>query len=137
MSPTDPLAWDWRIVFDGGSLGNPGRGYGSYRVQPANGEWEEPTRLEYTGRVTNNEAEYRTLIAALGDLAARGPNPSRWYVVVLGDSMLVLNQLRGQWRVKADNLRPLYDEARALSRSFNRIQYTWQRRDRSVELLGH
>jgi ribonuclease HI len=137
MSPSNGAAWDWRIVFDGGSLGNPGRGYGSYRVQPAGGEWEPPKRLEFGGRVTNNEAEYRTLIAALRDVAARGPHADRWHVVVLGDSLLVLNQLRGQWRVKADNLRPLFEEARSLSRAYGRIQYSWQRRDRSVELLGH
>ncbi len=137
MSPPEPAAWDWRIVFDGGSLGNPGRGYGSYRLRQAGGDWEPAVRLEYGGRVTNNEAEYRSLIAALRALSLRDADANRWRVEVLGDSLLVLNHLRGQWRVKADNLRPLFEEARVLARSFGRITYTWHRRDRSVELLGH
>jgi ribonuclease HI len=136
--PTDnELRWDWRIVFDGGSLGNPGRGYGSYRLQSAAGDWEPACRLEFPGRITNNEAEYKSLIAAFRELRSRSISPQRWNVVVFGDSLLVLNQLRGQWRVKAENLQPLFDEAKELAASFGRVRYTWQKRDRSVELLGH
>src|SRR5215510_12788812 len=55
---------DYLIVFDGGSRGNPGAGYGSYAVfegtQPA-----PVQRLEFPGSLTNNEAEYHTLLAAL------------------------------------------------------------------------
>ncbi len=54
----------YTIVFDGGSLGNPGSAYGSFRIRP----WQTPsgkiTRLKL-GRGTNNEAEYWTLQAAL------------------------------------------------------------------------
>ena len=56
------------IVFDGGSLGNPGKGYGSYRLRPPGGEWEAAVRLDFGGGVTNNEAEYRSLLGALEEV---------------------------------------------------------------------
>jgi ribonuclease HI len=128
---------DWRIVFDGGSEGNPGRGYGSYRLQPAGGEWMAPVRLEFGARVTNNEAEYGALIAALRDVAGRAPDPRRLRVEVLGDSMLVIRQMKGEWRVKAANLAAPFTEARRLASGFGAIRYKWHRRDVSVGLLGH
>jgi ribonuclease HI len=133
-APPDPSAW--QIVFDGGSQGNPGRGYGSFRLRPPGGDWGPPVRLEFGGGVTNNEAEYRSLIAALQALA-RAAEPARTSVVVLGDSQLVIRHLKGEWRVKADNLRPLHAAARQAAAPFAKVAYRWQRRDRSVELLGH
>jgi ribonuclease HI len=125
------------VVFDGGSLGNPGRGYGSYRVRQHGGQWEPAVRLEFGSAVTNNEAEYRALLAALADVAARAADPRQVSLEVLGDSLLVLNQLRGAWRVRADNLRPLYAQARSALDRFGAVRLTWQRRNASVALLGH
>ena len=51
------------LVFDGGSKGNPGLGYGSYAIIINNEA--DIRRLEFGDGVTNNEAEYDTLIAAL------------------------------------------------------------------------
>jgi ribonuclease HI len=128
---------DYTIVFDGGSRGNPGVGYGSYRIRRGDGPWTEPVALALGDRVTNNEAEYRSLIAALEDLADRCANPAAVTVEVTGDSQLVLNQLRGAWKVRAGNLRPLFVQARTLADRFHTVRYTWHRRDRSVDLLGH
>jgi len=125
------------VVFDGGSLGNPGQGYGSYRLRPAGGEWSPPVRLDYGDGVTNNEAEYRTLIAALDALAAAHADPRDVAVTVYGDSQLVIRQLEGKWRVRAANLFPFWAAARESAARFGRMTYTWQRRDISVALLGH
>jgi len=63
---------DYTITFDGGSLGNPGKGYGSYELRTATQTKGDVIRKEFGDRQTNNEAEYKTLIAALagtfGDL---------------------------------------------------------------------
>lgn len=128
---------DFTIVFDGGSLSNPGRGYGSYAIKAGEGPWATPVRLEFGDRVTNNEAEYRALIAGLTDLAASASDPSRLTVDVLGDSQLVLNHLRGAWKVRAGNLRPLHAAAAAAAARFKAVRYTWHPRERSVRLLGH
>ena len=59
---------DYTIIFDGGSRGNPGEGYGSYELRTRAERQIE--RLTFGDHVTNNEAEYRTLIAALRDVLA-------------------------------------------------------------------
>jgi probable phosphoglycerate mutase len=125
------------IVFDGGSLGNPGRGYGSYRLRMGTGPWSEPVRLEHGARVTSNEAEYRTLSAGLADLAARLPDPARANVEVRGDSKLVIEQLAGRWKVRAPNLAADHARARALLGRFGQVRLVWQPRAESVALLGH
>ena len=118
-------------------LGNPGRGYGSYRLRIQDRAWSPPVRLEFGERVTNNEAEYRALLAALEGAAAAVSDPRRVALEVRGDSLLVINQLRGTWTVRADNLRPYHARARAALARFGTARLIWQRRSASVDLLGH
>lgn len=127
----------WRLVFDGGSKGNPGLGYGSYRLQREGEPWSEPVRGEYGDPMTNNEAEYIALTRGLKDLAGRCGDPAAVGLRVLGDSKLVLEQLRGAWKVRAANLRPYHAAARAELDRFGEVELVWHRRDSSVELLGH
>ena len=87
--------------------------------------------------MTNNEAEYRSLLAALEDVAQRSKDPAALRVLVYGDSQLVLRQLEGAWKVKAENLRPLWEATRAVAARFKAVRYQWQPRARSVDLLGH
>jgi ribonuclease HI len=108
------------LVFcDGGARGNPGpAAIGAVVLDPST---SPPTRLatvsERIGSTTNNVAEYRALIAGLE--AARG-FPSR-KVIVRADSMLVIRQVEGAWRVKQPHLRPLLDEARALLAGYEEV----------------
>lgn len=128
---------DFTLVFDGGSLGNPGRGYGSYQIVGPDGVLAHE-RLEYGARVTNNQAEYRTLIEALKDLRDRiGRAATRTTVAVRGDSQLVIQQVNGRWKVKHPELRPLHAEAIELLKGFRRSDVAWHRRDASVRVLGH
>ena len=108
------------VSFDGGSRGNPGpAAIGAVVTDPTT---DPPTRLasvsERIGETTNNVAEYRALIAGLE--AARA-FPAR-AVRVQGDSMLVVKQVEGAWRVKQPHLRPLFDEARALLRAYDEVE---------------
>ncbi len=133
---------DYTLVFDGGSLGNPGRGYGSYRLMRNGDGKKRLRRLEFGEQVTNNVAEYRALIAGLEDLAAMvkdaGKGPADYSVQVLGDSRLVVEQVNGRWKVHADGLRPLRDRAAALLAEFAKgSEIKWQPRSRSVRVLGH
>ena len=133
----DTGARRYRIVFDGGSKGNPGIGYGSYRIQPEGGPWSEPYRLEFGDKVTNNEAEYRSLIAAFEHLAEACADAGALSVEALGDSKLVLSQLSGAWKVKAANLRQYHRAGKAAAARFGSVTYTWHGREHSVDLLGH
>jgi probable phosphoglycerate mutase len=142
-APTDtplPPGFDFEIVFDGGSLGNPGRGYGSYRLRGRAVD-ARVERLDFGQAVTNNEAEYRALIGGLEDvlgvLAAQAHPAEQARVLALGDSLLVVNQLTAGWKVKSANLVPLHRRARELAARFGRFELRWQPRSRSVRVLGH
>ena len=135
-----PADLNFTITFDGGSLGNPGVGYGSYAIAESGGQ-PLVTRLEFSANgeiVTNNQAEYRTLISALESLIDRlGADAPRAQVTVRGDSKLVIEQVSGRWKVKNAELRPLAVRVRELLDSFGRAELVWQPRSRSVRTLGH
>ena len=128
------------ITFDGGSLGNPGAGYGSYAIA---GLDREPifTRLNFSESgqiVTNNQAEYRTLIKALEDVSNRvGTNAQRTALTVQGDSKLVIEQVAGRWKVKNAELKSLVMRAQALVTQFGKVTLVWHPRSKSVDILGH
>lgn len=104
---------DVTIHFDGACRGNPGpRGIG-YTVRDGDEVLAEGS--ETTGRGTNNEAEYQALLAGL--TRARELGASR--VDAVGDSQLVVKQVRGEWSVNADNLRPLRNEVLELAATFD------------------
>lgn len=127
----------FHIVFDGGSLGNPGKGYGSYEIRLDDSVIHHQ-REDYGNQVTNNQAEYLTLIRALQWLQeSTGDEAVKTRVLVNGDSQLVLNQLLGRWKVKNEGLRALYDQASRLLRSFEHVDLVWHPRAKSVERLGH
>jgi ribonuclease HI len=107
------------VYADGGARGNPGpAAIGAVVLDPST---DPPTRLaavsERIGSTTNNVAEYKALIAGLQ--AARA-FPSR-RVIVRADSMLVVRQVEGAWRVKQPHLRPLLDEVRKLLRAYEEV----------------
>src|SRR5262249_6246128 len=107
------------IYCDGGSRGNPGpAAVGAVVLDPST---DPPTRLatvsERIGETTNNVAEYRALIAGLEAAAPFGAARVR----VRADSMLVVQQIRGEWKVRQSHLRPLYDEARSLLRAYQSV----------------
>ncbi|MGA3082207.1 MAG: ribonuclease HI family protein [Terracidiphilus sp.] len=97
---------------DGGSRGNPGpSGYGAV-VEDARGR--VVARLsEYVGIQTNNYAEYAGLLGVLRWAIQNGVKQLR----VVSDSELMVKQMQGKYAVKSPVLRPLYEEARRLSRS--------------------
>lgn len=109
--PAARVSEDWIVAHcDGGSRGNPGpAGFGVY-IQDSSGnvlaEISEPV-----GRATNNFAEYSGLLAALGYARQNGHSRLR----VISDSELMVKQMKGRYRVKSPQLRPLYEKARQLA----------------------
>lgn len=131
---------EYVLVFDGGSQGNPGPAYGSFRFGLRGGHLGNPRRLSL-GEGTNNEAEYATLIAGvravLDELRASRSSPSAVRLEIRGDSQLVIRQLAGEWKAKDARMKQLRDEARSLLDAFGDVRYTHQPRSRTVRLLGH
>jgi ribonuclease HI len=119
------------IFCDGGARGNPGpAAIGAVVTDPTT---EPPAVLatvsERIGVATNNVAEYRAVIAGL--LAAR-PFDAR-ILHVRADSMLVIRQLEGAWRVKQPHLRPLHAEAKALLASYEVVDLAHVPREQNVD----
>jgi len=102
------------IYFDGASRGNPGEaGAGAVLYDGSGRCLGEISR--YLGKMTNNMAEYRSLIVALEQAHSRGARRLRAYT----DSELLTRQMEGIYRVKSTGLRPLFAEAQALARRFD------------------
>jgi ribonuclease HI len=103
------------VHVDGGARGNPGPAAAACVVADASGEvLEERARL--LGTATNNVAEYRALLLGLECARAVGATE----VEVVNDSELVAKQVRGLYKVKHPAMRPLYLEAMAALREFER-----------------
>ncbi|HYF66024.1 MAG TPA: reverse transcriptase-like protein [Herpetosiphonaceae bacterium] len=124
------------IIFDGGADPNPGRGYGSYRLT-VNGKPRAVKRLAFPGTMTNNEAEYNTLIGALEEIHAHSRDLARTTVAINGDSSLVINQINGAWKAKDARMAALRDRALALLAPLQGWSATWHGRSNSVRVLGH
>lgn len=127
------------LVFDGGSIGNPGKGYGSFAYKGKVVRW--PTRIDFPGITTSNQAEYRTLLEALrtiiADLGATGQKPEALSLEVRSDSRLIVEQLNGRWKVKNPELRVVRAECLELLARFARTHVVWHPRSESVRILGH
>jgi ribonuclease HI len=103
---------------DGGARGNPGpAGYG-VRVERPDGTLVEEFR-ESIGVATNNVAEYRGLLAALE--WAKAHNCRR--VRVRSDSLLLVQQMLGNYKVKNPGLQPLHARARLLVHELGRVAF--------------
>jgi ribonuclease HI len=139
-TPLSTRANPYVVTFDGGADPNPGKGYGSFHISSPTGN-ELLERRDYSAdgqKVTNNQAEYRTLIEALAFLRNKlGERAHVEHVRVDGDSQLVINQVSGKWKVRQEELKPLRAEAARLATEFGSIEFHWHRRSNSVRLLGH
>jgi len=101
----------------------------------------EKQKLDYADRgpaVTNNQAEYLTLINALESLNLRlGSDAQAAAVSIWGDSNLVVNQVKGSWKVKNAELLPLVERAKSALGQFKTWTIRWHDRSNSVRYLGH
>ncbi len=130
----------YHIVFDGGSKGNPGHGYGSFAIFHQD-ELIKHQALDFAhlgDAVTNNEAEYLSLIGALDHLTKhlKGETTSA-SLEIRGDSQLILSQVGGKWKVKRESLKPLHKRAIELIGKFRSANLVWHPRAVSVRILGH
>lgn len=78
---------------------------------------------------TNNVAEYRGLIAALEWVRDRGHRT----VLVRSDSLLLVQQMRGNYKVKHPGLRPLHERARQIARDIGQVRFEHIRREANAD----
>jgi len=111
------------LYCDGASRGNPGpAAIGFVLLDP---EGDTVVEMGSTiGVATNNVAEYQALIAGLETARSRGITE----LEVRLDSLLLVRQASGEFRVKAENLKPLHRRATALLREFDPARVVHVRR---------
>lgn len=99
------------IYTDGCSKGNPGRAGIGILIYQDNSQKPLAMLSDEIGLTTNNQAEYKALISAL----KYAVNVGATEVDIRSDSELIVNQIKGSYRVKKAELKPLYEEAKRLS----------------------
>ena len=113
---------------DGGARGNPGpAGYGAYIVDESGTVLAELHGA--LGITTNNVAEYNGLLAALEWAVEHGAKGLH----VKADSLLLVQQMRGNYRVKNQGLIPLHQRARALVTKIGRVTFDHVPREQNKE----
>jgi acyl dehydratase/ribonuclease HI len=119
---------------DGAARGNPGpAAYGVIVRRPDGAKHESLGK--YIGRATNNVAEYYALIAVLDYAAASGIKRLRVY----SDSQLIVNQIKGLYKVKHPDLRPLHERAKKQAATLETftIQYVPREQNRDADDLAN
>jgi ribonuclease HI len=127
MSPTDSRTGggaDLVAYIDGGARGNPGPAGFGVRVEQRDGTLVEEFS-ESIGVATNNVAEYRGLLAALEWARAHGHHALH----VRSDSLLLVQQMRGVYKVKSVGLQPLHAKALLSAHQIGTVTYEHVRRE--------
>ena len=122
------------INTDGVSRGNPGLAAIGVIIKDERGRLVD-TISQRIGRTTNNQAEYRAIIAALEKAVALGA----LRVELRSDSELVVRQVKGLYRVKKAELRPLYERVKELEKQLESfvIKHVPRQRNREADKLAN
>ncbi len=116
------------IHADGASRGNPGPAAIGATIKDEQGKFIASISRGI-GRATNNQAEYRALIAALEKATRLGTSEANIYL----DSELVVKQINGKYRVRNPALKPLYHKAKQLQSRLEGFTITHIPRQQNIE----
>ena len=113
-----------RLSTDGGARGNPGPAAYAYVLEAHDGT-VLAAHGEAIGVATNNVAEYRALVEGLRKAVEVGVDE----LEVVSDSELLVNQMRGEYRVKNEALKLLWVDAQELADKLRKVTFTAVRRE--------
>lgn len=118
-SPKSPASKDILMYADGGSRGNPGPSASGFVLYDKDNNVLVDKGV-YLGITTNNQAEYTALKLGLEQAAKLGAQK----VDVRMDSMLVVNQMKGVFKVKNRDLWPIHDAIKQQLKVFKHVSFT-------------
>ncbi len=127
MNINIPITATYMLRFDGGSNPNPGPCAGAYVVYNENNEVVAEGG-EFIEKGTNNIGEYTGLLIGLERCYRLGVVN----IKVEGDSMLVISQVTGKWKINHQHLRVLCDKIKEMVKLFNRVTFTHIRREYNI-----
>jgi ribonuclease HI len=133
-SPSARMEGGYTANIDGAARGNPGPASYGVVIRRPDGTPVEALG-KYIGRHTNNVAEYYALIAALDYAVANGIKRLR----VHSDSQLIVNQMKGLYKVKHPDLRPLHERAKKQAAGLEAftIQYVPREENREADAAAN
>ena len=109
-----------KLYTDGGSRGNPGPAASGWVILNLEDKIIHESGF-YLGQNTNNAAEYTALKKGLEDVLKMGINKLQVYM----DSLLIVNQVKGTYKVKSPELLPIYQDVKMLIDKFEHISFTY------------
>ena len=123
------------LRFDGGSRGNPGIS-GAGAVLYVNSEEIMSIIIPFTQQLTNNQSEYMGLKIGLEEVSKYDYDT----IKIEGDSLLVINQLKGIWKVKNKELQQIHSDILKILKKFSKVELKHIYREdnrRADELANH
>lgn len=117
-----------KIYTDGGSRGNPGDSAGAYVICSMDDSVVEKSGY-YIGMATNNQAEYYGFLKGLERARDLGINK----ITLFSDSQLVVNQMKGVYKVKNQELAPLHQQVGEIANFFEKINFVYIPRELNKE----
>ncbi|HVM90665.1 MAG TPA: ribonuclease HI family protein [Verrucomicrobiae bacterium] len=112
---------------DGGARGNPGPAGIGVVIEDEHGRVLEE-HAKFLGVKTNNQAEYEAGILALERCKKLGADS----VQVFADSLLLVQQANGVYKVKHENIKPLFAQLRALMLQIGHVKFAHVRREKNT-----
>jgi ribonuclease HI len=124
----------FRAYIDGAARGNPGPAGAGVHIEAVDGR-PAGELVAALGRATNNVAEYSALLLALARAAEVGAET----VEILSDSLLLVQQVNGVFKVRAPHLIPLVSEAVRRAKGFRRfsIRHVPREKNRLADRLAN
>ncbi len=116
------------VNVDGGARGNPGPAAIAAVIRDEGGEVLEEVG-ERIGRATNNVAEYRALLLGIERAAALGASE----LELVGDSELIVRQVKGEYKVKDATMRELHAQVKRALGPFDRWSIRHVRREHNAD----
>jgi len=113
---------------DGGSRGNPGPAAAAYVLNDSSVAQLE-AKAFFLGKATNNVAEYTALVKALEAAVQKDPEQ----LSIFSDSELLVRQITGQYRVKSEQIKPLFQQALSLLNQLNSWNVRHVTRDKNKQ----
>lgn len=114
------------IKIDGASRGNPGPSSYAFIIETEGFKIDE---YGFIGKATNNQAEYTALIKALEKASELGIRE----IKIFTDSELLVNQIKGTYKVKSHNIRELFFRVMELLKKFENVEIFHIRREENKE----
>ena len=116
-----------KIFTDGAARGNPGNGASGFDIYE--GSMLKKSFVKYNGICTNNFAEYTAIILALKWCRKNLKHDDE--IEIVSDSLLVISQITGKFKVKSPSIMPLIEEVARLRSYFKSIRFSHVNRTNS------